>query len=74
MGPETPMTANIRARLEIAEALLRGELSGEEARARRTEVLKRSRRGRLLLRIERIERAVERLDRGNNGVIDAFYR
>jgi hypothetical protein len=53
--------SNTRGRLEIAEALLRGGLSGEEARARRTEVLKRSKRGRLLLRLEGIERAMHKL-------------
>jgi hypothetical protein len=50
----------VRARLEVIEALLRGELSRKEARARRAEVLQRSRRGRMLLRIERIEREVSR--------------
>jgi hypothetical protein len=52
--------SNIRARLEVIEALLRGELSRKEARARRAKVLKRSKRGRMLLRIERIERGIGR--------------
>jgi hypothetical protein len=54
--------SSTRARLEVAEALLRGELSPEEARRRRTELLKRSRRGRMLLRIERIEKAGAKLE------------
>jgi hypothetical protein len=55
------MITNIRARLEIAEALFRGELAPEEARVLRTKALKRARRGRMLLRIEKIERAVAKL-------------
>jgi hypothetical protein len=61
MGSTATMSS-IRARLEVAEALLRGEVSPEEARVRRSELLKRSRRGRLVLRIERIERAAARIE------------
>jgi hypothetical protein len=53
--------SSTRARLEVAEALLRGELSPEEARVRRAELLKRSRRGRLLLRIEKAGAKLEAL-------------
>jgi hypothetical protein len=66
MGPTSAMN-NAQARLEVIEALLRGELSREEARRRsaaikRTgwayiEALFRPRRRRLLSRIEKIERA-----------------
>jgi hypothetical protein len=63
--------SNAQARLEVIEALLRGELSPEEARRRsaaikRTfwehiETVLRPSRGQLLARIERIERAAYRL-------------
>lgn len=76
--------SNIQARLEVIEALLRGELSREEARSRTAAIKRpglgklvwahiealllgeeemrrrRASRGRLLLRIERIERAAYR--------------
>jgi hypothetical protein len=50
------VVTTMRARLEVIEALLRGEVSREEALRRRAELLQRSRRGQLLLRVERIER------------------
>jgi hypothetical protein len=69
MGPTAMMMGDetMSARLEVVEALLRGEISREEAQ-RRTAAIKRTgwshiesllrpRRGRLLSRIERIERA-----------------
>lgn len=58
---ESTIMSDIRARLEVAEAVLNGILSPKEARARRAELLQRSHRGRLLLRIERIERAAVQL-------------
>jgi polyhydroxyalkanoate synthesis regulator phasin len=45
-------------RLAICEAVLAGKLTVEEARRLRAEILQRSRRGRILLRIERAERIV----------------
>jgi hypothetical protein len=48
----------LKERLLLAEQVATGQLTPAEARRRRTEILQRSRRGRLLLRIERIERSV----------------
>ena len=49
---------SITKRLALCEAVLAGEVTLDEARRRRTEILQRSRRGRMLLRIERAERIV----------------
>ena len=51
---------SIRKRLAICEAVIAGTLSLDEARRRRVEILQRSQRGRMLLRIERIEREAAR--------------
>jgi hypothetical protein len=45
-----------KQRLATCESLMVGALTIEEARRRRAEILQRSRRGRILLRIERAER------------------
>jgi hypothetical protein len=47
-----------RKRRAICEAVIAGALPLDEARRRRAEILERSRRGRILLRIERAERIV----------------
>jgi polyhydroxyalkanoate synthesis regulator phasin len=49
----------LKERLLLAEQVATGKMSLDEARRRRTEVLRQTRRGRLLLRIERIEKAVK---------------
>ena len=50
-----PMTS-IKKRLLILELVAAGQMPLDEARRRRAEILQRSRRGRILLRIERAER------------------
>jgi hypothetical protein len=45
-------------RLAICEAVFAGDLTIDEARRRRAKILQRSRRGRILLQIERAERAI----------------
>jgi hypothetical protein len=47
-----------RERLAVCEAVLAGKLTVEKAWRLRAEILQRSRRGRELLRIERLERAI----------------
>jgi hypothetical protein len=49
----------LKERLLLAEQVATGQMPLAEARAKRTEILKQTRRGRLLLRIERIEKAVK---------------
>jgi hypothetical protein len=49
----------LRERLRLVEQVATGQLTLAEARRRRTEILQQTRRGRLLLRIERIEKAVK---------------
>jgi hypothetical protein len=48
---------SLKKRLGICEAVIAGKLTVEEARQRRVEVLRQTRRGRLLLRVERAERS-----------------
>lgn len=52
-----PMTST-KKRLLILELVAAGQMRLDEARRRRAEILRRSRRGRMLLRIERAERIV----------------
>jgi hypothetical protein len=47
---------SVKKRLGVCESVMTGALTIQEARRRRAEILQRSRRGRLLLRIERAER------------------
>jgi hypothetical protein len=47
-----------KKRLLILELVAEGQMPPDEARRRRAEILQRTRRGRRLLRIERIERIV----------------
>jgi hypothetical protein len=49
---------SIKKRLLILELVAAGQMPLDEARRRRAEILQRSRRGRVLLRIERAERIV----------------
>jgi polyhydroxyalkanoate synthesis regulator phasin len=52
------MTSTTKRLLLILELVAAGQMPLDEARRRRTEILQRSRRGRILLRIERAERIV----------------
>jgi hypothetical protein len=54
MGPK----AGIKKRLLLLELVATRQMPLDEARRRRTEILQRSRCGRILLRIERAEREV----------------
>jgi hypothetical protein len=49
----------LKERLLLAEQVATGQMPLDEARRRRAEILKQTRCGRLLLRIERIEKAVK---------------
>jgi hypothetical protein len=53
---------SLKKRLLLLELVATGQLTLAEARAKRTEVLQQTRRGRLLLRIERAERAMHHDD------------
>jgi polyhydroxyalkanoate synthesis regulator phasin len=54
----TKAMTSIKKRLLILELVAAGQMPLDEARRRRAEILQRSRRGRILLRIERAERIV----------------
>jgi hypothetical protein len=49
---------SIKKRLLLLELVATGQLPLEEARGRRAEILRQTRRGRLLLRLERVEHLV----------------
>jgi hypothetical protein len=51
---------SVRKRLAVCASLMTGEITIEEARRQRASILRQSRRGRRLLRIERIEREAAR--------------